>query len=755
MLLDIRTLVIMGALLMAVATGAMFYLHRLQFSERAPLLWGLGSLCCTVGLVLIATQNILHPIFSIVIANLMFPIGYGLMLNGFRSFFNRPPKTGLCILACLAIAIIFVWFTFVEPSFLYRSLTIRIMLVVFTLLSTLELIADKPPRYGRAQRLLGWLYIGETIVYALFAVISPLFEKSENLLRASNVTGAMFVAILVFMIIYMLGVVVMYGERFKLELAQAKDAAENASQAKSEFLAHMSHEMRTPLNGVIGMLELLKNSRLDNEQLDCLKSANDASQGLLGLIDGVLDVSRIEAGKISMEESVVDLHKLLTESLGSLQRMAQDRGLEFMARMDQAPRLLVVDPLRLRQILMNLVGNALKFTQSGGIDIEVKSSESGPEQSMAQGGELLLECQVRDTGIGVPEDALEAIFQDFHQTQAGARFGGAGLGLAISRRLARLLGGDIRVSSVLGQGSVFTFTARCRRPREEELAAYTQRAALDETGMSLDVVPVMRVLVAEDFEPNQKVLRLLLEKSGHSTRIVNDGEQAVRAFAEEPFDITLMDVQMPRMNGLEATRRIRELPGGETAPIIAVTAYALSGDRERFLAAGMSDYLSKPVTSAALAAVLFRHAPAGAALRSPKPAPQPAPDHCVPVQEPAAHGRIDWAHVLRLMGGDLENLHEFCMIVARQLPKEVQALECAVRENNMGELGRRAHTLKPTLQSFGVESLARLCRDVEAACRAGLVEDANSQAQRLLLNLGELSAEIESRLLENARQAAA
>ena len=384
-------------------------------------------------------------------------------------------------------------------------------------------------------------------------------------------------------------------QRKNEELAQAREAAE----LKSRFLANMSHEIRTPINGVVGMAELLATTAMTAEQADYLSALRSSAETLLSLISDILDNSKIEAGKLELETVAFDPAESVRQATTALTARAQQKRLRLSCEIDpEVPRRVTGDPTRLAQVLLNLGANAVKFTKTGEVVFGARLETVNPSG-------VVLRFWVRDTGIGIDEAQRARLFQAFVQVDGSTtrRFGGTGLGLAISRDLVRLMGGEIDLESAPGRGSLFWFTIPFQLPAE------ASGSGSGEQPPAAGATPPasFRILLAEDNPVNQAIALHALSRAGYTAEAVSTGKEAVEAAARVPYDLILMDVQMPEMDSFQATLEIRRLEAAlRYTPIIAMTANALKGDRERCLEAGMDDYLSKPVRMSELHKMVSR-----------------------------------------------------------------------------------------------------------------------------------------------------
>ncbi|PWV65876.1 PAS domain S-box protein [Plasticicumulans acidivorans] len=483
--------------------------------------------------------------------------------------------------------------------------------------------------------------------------------------------------------------------RYAMEIAlrEAKERAEQAAAAKSTFLANMSHEIRTPMNAILGFTELLLDDTREPTQRRYLGTVRQSAQSLLRLLNDILDTAKLERGAVELEIADFSLRELCSQVLASLRVSAQAKALSL--ALDYPPALAEFfrgDALRLQQVLLNLLGNALKFTERGGVTLRVRRRDDG------------IELAVIDTGIGIEAERIAAIFDPFAQADASVtrRFGGTGLGTTIARQLVELMGGRLDVDSTVGVGSVFTVSLPLAPGQPPQGASQVRRTEL----------PPLQVLVVDDVSQNTELLQLALSRAGHRVSIRHDGEQAVQACASEPFDLVLMDVHMPGVDGLEATRRIRRAEreqGRAAVPIIALTASVLAEDRLAARAAGMNGFVSKPVELAQLDAEIARVLIADEAQAAAQPA-----------EPPAMRAVIDWAQGSHLWGDRaplVDGIERFLAGAAQAL----QQLQAACAADDIEAARAIAHRLRGTAGNLALGVVQQRAAALEEALRGGCV----------------------------------
>jgi signal transduction histidine kinase/ActR/RegA family two-component response regulator/HPt (histidine-containing phosphotransfer) domain-containing protein len=509
-------------------------------------------------------------------------------------------------------------------------------------------------------------------------------------------------------------------EERETELQRAMQAAEHANRTKSKFLANMSHEIRTPLNGILGFTEVLLRDRGQssvNQQHEYLRTIRKSGQHLLALINDVLDISKIEADQLNVESIPCCPKQIIAEAVSVLRVGAMEKGIGLDYRWEGAiPRVIHTDPYRFKQLLLNLVGNAIKFTHQGAVLIVARIDRSDDKPALVM--------EVRDTGIGIPREKLDLVFQPFVQADDSVtrRYGGTGLGLAIARKIANALGGELTASSVVGQGSTFTVRiAAGDLSADDELAAPTQFAGADvrPDGASACNLNGLNVLVVDDGDTNRQLIRLLVERSGARVRTAENGQMALDLVGGARFDVILMDMQMPVMDGYTATITLRER--GFTGPIIALTAHAMKGDRRKCEQAGCSGYLSKPVDSEQLLQTLAEcKKPGRIAIQSDRVG--------------AFHVAREPQPIRSLLPTDDAELRAIVSEFLDTLDDKLSAMQQAWDQGDCEELARLAHWLKGAAGTVGFGCLTDPATNLEARAKNRDLQEAES----VLLSIHEL-----------------
>jgi len=513
-------------------------------------------------------------------------------------------------------------------------------------------------------------------------------------------------------------------KQMEAELIQAKDTAEEAhriaeaaSRAKSTFLANMSHEIRTPLNSIIGFTNLILDTEISDKQRDFLQKIVISSQNLLGIINDILDFSKIEAGKLVFDRVNFNLHSIIDHLSSMFSETATKKGIELMISLaGEVPSSLMGDPLRLSQVLINLINNAIKFTATGEVSISVSVDAMGSQM-------VRLRFAVRDTGIGIAQEALTKIFDTFTQADESMtrRFGGTGLGLSICKRLVEMMGGDLWVESTLGKGSTFYFTADFKLSPDNEQTKITVITQMD----AIKSLKGAQILLVEDNIINQQVAKEILEGAGFVVEVANNGPEALDAVRARSYDAVLMDIQMPEMSGYEATRLIRNDPRNANLPVIAMTAHVRQGASEDCFAAGMIDYVSKPIDREELFTVLTRRVTPGSTRMTSEPETvrEEVKEQTIEPSLPDSLPGIDISSALRRLGGNRKLFFRLLKVFSCDYIDATAEINAALHCSDGEKAMRLAHTIKGVSGNFSAENLRVAASELEKGIRQQIPDE--------------------------------
>ena len=737
--LDPRTVVILIVLSTLFMSIGLFAVARGYLAEmRGVTRWASGTLLQSVGWILLALTGV-APAFVAELGSPLIMLGLALYYHALYAFKGGTARVyWIYVVVCLNVLLLY-YFLLFTPNMAARIVVASATAALLMFASAKILLAWRVSKLPVSHSMTGLLFAVCGVVLVVRAIYYLVWNTApeQSAFEQNIVQDVAFLTFFVAAVVSPFTFILMCNDRYNANALLRTQELEEASRIKGQFLATMSHELRTPLNGVIGFLKQLGKTRLDDQQKDYLHTIDLSARMLLGVINDVLDFSKIEAGKLSIETIEIDLRDFMGEVTSMFAVQAEEKGLNLVCVIDSnVPSLLMGDPLRLTQVLSNMLGNAIKFTERGEVLLEVHLLQETDN-------DVVLQICVKDTGIGISQQSLERLFQPFVQADASTtrKHGGTGLGLIIARRLIELMGGNIRVESEVWQGTKFSIQlnfAKQKHDLEIKQAKLEKFGAgrcenIMEGGLAQPLIG-KRVLIVDDNNINRKLVQLLVAELGGEFDSAENGVQAVDACARKAYDLILMDVNMPVMDGLEATQRIRALESSSRkTPIIALTANALPGDKERFIASGMDDYLSKPINDKALLNILNKYFPQATAqlpVHTDAEAGKEVRSNTVPALDPMLGVELSfgnpntWHMVLGML---LDELSEY-------------SGKFALAADDMQQISFLAHKLAGSCCYCGTPALHQAAKQVETHCTQAdfhlivdLLSDLQQQIDRLLV----------------------
>lgn len=738
--IDMRV-VLMDQFITNVVCAAVMALLWRQNRRRYPEIsfWLADYLLQVVGLLLVGLRGVLPDFLCMVGGNALVLSGVLLLYMGLERFVGRVGSQTHNYALLGLFLFLQTFFLYAHPSLDARTLNVMGCLLVLFVQCIRLLRSRADERMREISGGVALVFAGYALVTAARIVLTVLEPTGRDFFESTRAQTMLMMGYQMLLIFLTYALFLMVNRRLLLEFQALAESSQAANRAKTVFLANISHEIRTPMTAITGFLDLLKESSLSPEQREHVDTARQSSQMLQVLLKDMLDLAKIEAGRLPLTMRPFDPRRTVEEVAWLLRPAAENKRLSLDCVFGPGlPPRLRGDPIRLKQVLTNLAGNAVKFTDSGKIVI-VAELEAKEESLRADGGPgdedvVRLVFRVDDTGIGIGEAELERIFKPFEQVEGPAEGaqGGVGLGLSISRELVRMMGGALHVNSRKGAGTSFRFSLPFGRVSEADAAA-ARESAPRQAARSL------RVLLVEDTETNRRLAQHLLERRGHRVATATTGAAGLELLRKEDFDVVLLDLRMPGLDGFGVTAALRgegSRPGVRNVPVVAFTAHAMPGERERCLAAGMDGYLLKPFTEEELLEAVESHSSGRRAPAAGASSPEEAGPPLLPEDAPGPSGAR--AELLKRHPGEDWLADELLRVFREEAPELKSAVLAAARQGDLALLEIRAHAFKSAAGTAGYLALEDSCRRLEESARAGdwtsietLLADLTDEAERV------------------------